>query len=78
MSAAFLYVSPVAKAVDEHGQTIDKKDYHLAHGGYYDNYGGFRAGFCGGRSCARRQGSNSAGPDRSRAGERIQRHNSRR
>ena len=39
MSAAFPYVSPVAKAVDEHGQTIDKKDYHLADGGYYDNYG---------------------------------------
>ncbi|MCE7986224.1 MAG: patatin-like phospholipase family protein [Caldilinea sp. CFX5] len=35
LSATFPYVSPVARAID----TPDAPDYHLADGGYYDNFG---------------------------------------
>ena len=35
LSATFPYVTPVARAID----TPDAPDYHLADGGYYDNFG---------------------------------------
>lgn len=35
LSATFPYVTPVARAID----TPDEHDYHLADGGYYDNFG---------------------------------------
>jgi len=35
LSATFPYITPVARAID----TPDAPDYHLADGGYYDNFG---------------------------------------